>query len=268
MSRNCKETKTLKLLRNATDQILRSVESKIPRRRKLGNDAFPAEFSTEDKTLLRDILENELSMVPLEGLCSTLAAAKYVCESGIEGDFVECGVWRGGNAVIAAEIFRRYNSSKRVFLFDTFEGMTEPTSNDMSLSDGRMAIGQFLASEKGSYNEWCFASQSEVRSAFSSRDLLSESIVFVKGPVETTLRLDSNLPERISLLRLDTDWYESTKLELEVLFPRLSVGGCLIVDDYGYWSGAKKATDEFFAQIPKKPLFHVTDRSRRIAVKI
>lgn len=229
---------------------------------------FPVEMTDEDIELIRYVIDNDLSMVSLLGLCSTLSAAKYICENGIEGEFVECGVWRGGNAIIAAEIFKRFGSEKKVFLFDTFEGMTQPTEDDRALSDGTMAMGQFLASDRGVYNEWCFASQEEVRSAFASRKLLSDSIIFVQGAVEDSLVDEGNLPHKIALLRLDTDWYESTKKELEVLFPLLSIGGCLIIDDYGYWSGSKKATDEYFEKAGRKPLFHVTDSARRIGIKI
>ena len=62
-----------------------------------------------------------------------------------------------------------------------------------------------------------------------------------------TLNIPSNLPESISVLRLDTDWYESTRKELQILYPRLGVGGVLIIDDYGYWDGCRKAVHEYFA---------------------
>lgn len=71
-----------------------------------------------------------------------------------------------------------------------------------------------------------------------------EGIVFVKGKVEDTL--SDRVPERIALLRLDTDWYESTRCELKHLFPRLVQGGVLVLDDYAWWSGSRKAADEYF----------------------
>jgi predicted O-methyltransferase YrrM len=96
--------------------------------------------------------------------------------------------------------------------------------------------------------------------------LLSPSVRFVEGDVVQSLKIESNLPESISVLRLDTDWYESTRAELEVLYPRLSPGGVLIIDDYGHWGGAKKAVDEYFRGRPK-PLLQYTDYTGRMGVK-
>lgn len=89
---------------------------------------------------------------------------------------------------------------------------------------------------------------------------------FVIGPVEETLI--TKVPERIALLRLDTDWYESTRAELEYLYPRLVVGGVLIVDDYGHWKGARKAVDEYFAALGNDaPLLNRLDYTGRMAVR-
>ena len=78
-----------------------------------------------------------------------------------------------------------------------------------------------------------------------------ERIHFVRGPVEETL--PAGAPDEIALLRLDTDWYESTRHELEHLYPRLAAGGVLLVDDYGHWEGARKAVDEYFADHGDRP---------------
>lgn len=227
----------------------------------------PIELSDEDVQLVEYVIKCELSMVSPQGLFSTLSASKYVAENNIPGDFVECGVWRGGNAIIAAEIFKRYKVDKKVYLFDTFQGMTEPTVDDVSVQENKPAMIQYLKSQRETHNEWCFASLPEVRGNFQARGLLSGDITFIEGPVEQTLKITENLPERISLLRLDTDWYESTRLELEVLYPLLVPGGFLVIDDYGFWSGSRKATDEFFAGSTSRPYFHPIDDQRRIAVK-
>lgn len=229
---------------------------------------FPVELTEEDVDLIKYVLENNLSMVSIEGLCATLKAAKYVSENNMEGDFVECGVWRGGNAIIAAEIFQRYDMDKKVYLFDTFLGMTEPSDDDRAISDNESAVKKYEKEKTQTHNNWCYAPIEEVRKNFSKRALLGDQIVFVKGPVEETLSLQTNVPNKISILRLDTDWYESTKVELATLYPKIVSGGCLIIDDYGFWSGSRKATDEYFDQLQPRPLLHVTDSSRRIAVKL
>lgn len=172
-----------------------------------------------------------------------------------------------GNSIIAAEIFKRYSSERRVFLFDTFQGMTEPTQDDRYIADGQPAMEDFVRQQEKTHNSWCFAPLSEVQNNFRRRNLLNSNVVFVEGPVEQTLLRAELLPDRISFLRLDTDWYESTKVELEVLYPSLTQGGVLVIDDYGYWSGSKKATDEYFSGDVPRPLLHATDETRRIGIK-
>ena len=228
---------------------------------------FPVEISPEDKDLLRYVLDNRLSMVSVLGLCATLKAAKYVAENAIDGEFVECGGWRGGNAIIAAEIFRRYGLDKKVFLFDTFAGMTKPSDEDNDTDGTFSALDRYLLENRDLYNNWCYAPIEEVRSNLLTKGLLSKNVVFVKGPVEETLAVEANIPQKISVLRLDTDWYSSTKLELETLFPMITSGGCLIIDDYGKWSGSRKATDEYFLSLNPKPLLSIVDTNIRIAIK-
>ena len=92
-----------------------------------------------------------------------------------------------------------------------------------------------------------------------------KNIILIQGMVENTLLNKDNIPDQISLLRLDTDFYESTKIELEILFPKLVPGGILILDDYGYWSGARKAIDEYFKNT--KYWLHYVDPSCRYLIK-
>jgi hypothetical protein len=204
-------------------------------------------------------------MTSNERLFATAMACKYVIDAGIEGDFVECGVWRGGHAIIAAAIFKHYNSSKKVWLFDTFKGMVAPTDFDIQTSNRKRANNKFISNKKENHNSWCYASIQEVRNNFIKRNLI-ENIEYVEGDVCETLN-SGNLPSAICILRLDTDWYESTKKELDVLYPRLSLGGCLAIDDYGHWSGARKATDEYFENNNNRPFFNYTDYTARSAIK-
>jgi O-methyltransferase len=228
----------------------------------------PVEMNEQDIELVQWVHREQLSMATFAGLFSTVAAAKYVAENQIDGDFVECGVWRGGNSIIAAEIFRRYQLDKKVFLFDTFKGMTEPTQDDRSLVDNEPALKEYIRQQEETHNSWCFAPLGEVQSNFRKRNLLDANVVFVEGPVEDTLRQSGVPPKRISFLRLDTDWYESTKVELEILYPLVPQGGVVVIDDYGCWSGSKKATDEYFSDGKARPFFHVTDETRRIGIKL
>lgn len=157
---------------------------------------------------------------------------------GLEGDVVECGVWRGGHVVLA----RLVSPLRRCWLYDTFEGMTEPGPHDFKRS------GRKAPPDKAKNKKWTMASLEEVESNLRCEGVLDRNLTqFVVGDVLETLRRPENLPDRIALLRLDTDWHDSTKMELEVLWPRLVPGGVLIVDDYGHWMGARKAVDDYFA---------------------
>ena len=153
-------------------------------------------------------------------------------------------------------------------LFDTFEGMTPPTPDDVHAQSGQPAEVKFQAHampEGG--NAWCRATLPEVRANFAAFGIDPQRVHFVQGDVAQTLQQPANLPEKIAVLRLDTDWYESTRAELEVLYPRLARGGVLIVDDYGHWSGARKAVDEYFARLAPRPFLQFTDYTGRCAVK-
>jgi hypothetical protein len=221
----------------------------------------PVELTTEELNIAVDIISNKLSMVSYERLWATLMACKYAINNNIKGDFVECGIWRGGNAIAAASIFKLYGSKKKVWLFDTFAGMTEPTEVDVERHTGDLAVDQY-------HNRWACASLEDVKNNFEKRNLLYNNIIFTPGDVCETLDIKKNIPNKICVLRLDTDWYESTKKELEILYPRLSIGGCLIVDDYGHWTGATKATDEYFDKNKNRPFFHYTDYTGRVGVKV
>jgi hypothetical protein len=227
--------------------------------------SFPTELSKDDRSIFDYVVENSLSMSTRERLYSTLLACRHVVEAKIPGAFVECGVWRGGNSIIAADVFRRLDPQRRIHLYDTFAGMTAPTAIDINL-DGMSASQKFQATAREDHNEWAFSPLEEVQANFSRRGLLNDNVSFVRGDVLETLRQPENLPAVISVLRLDTDWYESTRAELETLFPMLSDGGVLIIDDYGHWSGARKAVDEFFST-RRRPLLQYVDYTARMGVK-
>jgi len=255
------------MLKKIVRKTLNSMGVDIVKIRKKPKVRIPVEIGREEQEIVSHIQKNKLSMVSQERLWATLMACKHVINNNIDGDFVECGVWRGGNSLLAASIFRMYGSDKRVYLFDTFAGMTEPTEEDKRIFKEQSVMDVFKESQRGSYNDWCYASIEDVQNSFLQSGLLTEGVRFIKGDVGQTLEVSDNIPEKISVLRLDTDFYESTKKELEVLYPRLSVGGVLIIDDYGTWAGSKKATDEYFANAGKRPFLQYTDRTGRAAVK-
>lgn len=227
------------------------------------------ELTIEEKSLIKSIKDMNLTMTSIKSLIATLKACKYVIENDIDGDFVECGVWRGGHAILASKIFKLYGIDKRVYLFDTFTGMTEPSKYDINTNSKKSAFNQFNNSQMDGYNSWCYASIEDVKNNFLSFDLtLSKQQVFVEGDVSKTLLHANNLPLNICILRLDTDWYQSTKDSLNVLYPLLLCKGVLILDDYGHWDGARKAVDEYFLNCDFKPLLSPIDYTGRLAIKI
>jgi hypothetical protein len=201
-------------------------------------------------------------------LQQTAIACKYIAMNKIPGDFVECGVFKGGNALIAAKIFEINKSQKKVYLFDTFTGMSEPGKYDLKTNSKSPLFSKYLSRQQENHNDWAYASIEEVKENFLKINLLNENIVFVKGKVEQTLGQVENIPSAISFLRLDTDWYESTKIELEKLFEKLVPGGILVIDDYGSFDGARKAVDEYFKKLSPPPFMSLIDSGARIGVKI
>lgn len=165
-------------------------------------------------------------------------ALSYLDRNGIAGDVVECGVWRGGHIILT----RLLSPDRVCWLYDTFEGMTTPGPHDIKRS------GDKPPPEKALSKKWTMASLDEVIGNFKAHDVYDESkLKFIVGDVCKTLLIERDLPIDIALLRLDTDWYESTNVELRQLYPRLVSGGVLIVDDYGHWLGARKAVDDYLS---------------------
>ena len=195
-------------------------------------------------------------------LCQGIA---HLEQNRVPGAIVECGVWRGGSMMAAALALLYYeNTRRKLFLFDTFAGMPAPSAHDRDLT-GRPA-SEWLddpAAEAEMVRAAC--ALQPVRDAMGMTRYPWEKIIFVAGRVEHTL--PEAAPEQIALLRLDTDWYESTLHELETLYPRLADGGILIVDDYGHWQGARKAVDEYFARRGNAVSLHAIDYTGRLIVK-
>lgn len=192
-------------------------------------------------------------------------AIRYLVQHRVPGALVECGVFEGRNPVFMAHTLNAMGVTDRdIYLYDTFEGMTPATDQDRWF-DGTPAEEVMRARGLASYGEWCRADLETVRRNVYATGYPEARFRFVVGPVEKTI--PTTRPDRIALLRLDTDWYASTYHELVHLYPCLSVGGVLILDDYGAWRGAKEATDAYFRETRHPILLNRIDRTGRIAVK-
>lgn len=208
------------------------------------------------------------TLTGLERVAALRQAVQYVVESGIPGDIVECGVWKGGSMMAVAKTLQFLASTERkLYLFDTFEGMTAPSAVDKDFSGedaSRLLADAIDVKEDASI--WAISSLDAVKRAMTDTGYDPEKIVYVAGRVEDTI--PAKAPDKIALLRLDTDWYESTYHELVHLFPRLAVGGVLIIDDYGHWQGARRAVDQYLKENKIRVLLNRIDYTGRIAVKL
>lgn len=220
------------------------------------NRIVPKETPRGMEETIRAVMRYTATSV--ERLMCLIESVDYIERYQIRGDIVECGVWRGGSIMaVALTLLRLKSTNRNLYLFDTFEGMPEPGIEDAD-SNGVSARAQFE-------NIRCYASLDEVREAVLKTGYPEDKVHFIKGMVEDTV--PSKCPDRIALLRLDTDWYQSTKHELIHLYPRLANLGVLIIDDYGYWQGARKAVDEFVKEGTDPILLNRIDATGRIAIK-
>jgi len=207
------------------------------------------------------------TMTSTERMYALRKAVEYIVNSKLPGDFVECGVWRGGSAMlIALTLLEMEENTRRIYLYDTFEGMTEPTKNDYRATAGKTSAESVMRKDGiKTFKSWCFSPLSEVETNMFSTGYPKDKLIFVKGKVEDTI--PRTVPSSIALLRLDTDWYESTKHELVHLYPFLVEKGVLLIDDYGFWAGQRKAVDEYFAANKITMLLNRIELQARIGIK-
>jgi O-methyltransferase len=225
------------------------------------------DISEREWAIYRSVKRPGLTMLSLERVLANIHAADYVVSRQIPGDIVECGVWRGGSSMaMAAALVSQRDTSRTLWLYDTYAGMTEATDVDKTYSGASAAalMAEAMRREAPEHSLLlAYASLEDVQRNMQGTGYPMERIRFVKGAVEQTI--PGQAPEQIAVLRIDTDWYESTRHELMHLYPRLSPGGILIIDDYGHWQGARKAVDDYFKDAPL--FLSRIDSSGRVAVK-
>jgi O-methyltransferase len=250
------------MLKDLLHQTIQSTGFDIVRYRSPETRDIPPDASDGDRKIINSVKQD--SLTSSERLLALIGAIRHLAQNNIPGAIAECGVWKGGSMMAAAlALIDEGDTTRELFLYDTFEGMSEPTESDCSY-DGMSAIAQLAETPKGE-GVWCYSSLDEVKTNLESTGYPTERIHYIRGKVEDTI--PANNPPPLAILRLDTDWYESTKHELEHLFPLLVDDGFLIIDDYGHWQGARKAVDEFLAASPKKYFLHRIDNTGRLVIK-
>ncbi len=206
------------------------------------------DFTDREIAIIKEVGGYTLSMP--ESIVQLVRAVDYIVDARIPGDFVECGVYKGGSVVAMIRALEEWTHTyeRRIWLYDTFDGMPRPDAMDIEFGIGPAHTIWAAQGGHETGSDWVRATLAEVRSRITSLGYPEDRIKFVAGMVENTI--PSNIPDQIALLRLDTDFYRSTKHELIHLFPRLVRGGILIIDDYFYMAQCKQAVDEYFQDHP------------------
>ncbi len=223
-----------------------------------------SDISPDEKAIMD--LVTPFTLTSPERLVSLVRAVKHIEQNNIKGDIVECGVWKGGSIMAVLKTLSNQKSFHRhVYLYDTFEGMSEPTDVDKSVR-GESATNAYSNKDETWNRIECFSNLAEVKSNIKTIDYPDDKISFIKGKVEDTIP-NVAIPEQISILRLDTDWYESTLHEMEHLYPKLVKGGIIIIDDYGHWEGCRKAVNEYIEKNHINLFLNRIDYTCRVGVK-
>lgn len=225
---------------------------------------YPPDF--DDKAAELCSFVAPYTMTSPERVVALAEAVRYIVHNRLPGSVAECGVWRGGSMmVVARTLMELGDTSRDLYLYDTYEGMSEPTEADKTLKGDAAAEMMSRTEKEAGRGVWAYSPLDEVKKNVGSTNYPADKIHLVQGKVEETI--PGVAPERIALLRLDTDWYESTKHELEHLYDRVVPGGVVIIDDYGHWQGARRAVDEYLAKLEKRPYLHRIDYTGRSFVK-
>lgn len=205
---------------------------------------------------------SSFTMTSPERIQALADSVRYLERHHIPGAFVECGVWRGGS-MMAAALALSGNTNRELYLFDTFDGLPPP--GDLDVDFNGVSAAEQMANDPSRVGPiTAVANLDEVHRNMASTGYPNSQVHYIKGMVEDTI--PELAPEQIALLRLDTDWYESTRHELLHLFPRVVSGGVLIVDDYGHWKGARQAVDDYLDATGIRLLLCRIDFTGRIAV--
>lgn len=190
------------------------------------------------------------------------AAVQYVIKNNIEGVFIECGVGDGQFERIWISELKKYKTVRDIYMYDTFSGLTMPGKYDYTCEKASWNMNKDevlktwetqIINDKT--NGWCYTPLEKVKESLEMTGYPSNKLHYIVGDVLQTLQHPENIPDKIAILRLDTDWYESSKFELEKLYPNVVKGGVVIFDDYLHWDGQRRATDEYFANIGESHQF-------------
>src|SRR3989338_8413819 len=228
-----------RIINRTINNILGAFNCKIVKRKGVFFDRAKEDEFMEIYEKCRDFTETSV-----EKMYSLYKATRYVVERKIPGDLVECGVYKGGSAMVMAHTLNKMRvADRKIYLYDTFAGMSEPSDHDISFA-GMVASEKWKKLQKDQYNQWVFSPLEDVTKNLYSTGYPENNFYFVKGKVE-----------------------ETTHHELKFLYPRLSHNGIIIIDDYGVWKGSQKAVDTYFKENGIEIFLQRIDPEARIGVK-
>ena len=211
------------------------------------NLVFLLTSKQQERALINDCVNSDFNTTTNYCLWKTLKIFKKVTyQKQFEFNFVECGVWKGIYLVFFQKLIELYKLENcKIYGFDTFEGIPEPTTHDVTKNNESMLERYNSLKINNKTSNWNLTKIKKVKDNYIKNTIKNNNLILVKGKVEDTLTHKNNIPKEISILKLDTCLYEGTKIELEILFPKVKRGGVVIIDNYYNFKGVKKATDEF-----------------------
>jgi O-methyltransferase len=249
-------------IRKLLCRVLARAESVEPRSELSDQGAEQYDLDQETRVLWNQVQSR--TMTSIYRIDALRQAVEYIEANSIPGDIVECGVWRGGSMMAVGLTLLRLGARRSLWLFDTFSGMPPPGPEDKDFR-GQSAAELMASQNPDTSPVWARSSLDDVKAGMIEIGYQQDLVRYVVGPVEATI--PGCLPDKIALLRLDTDWFTSTYHELLHLWPRLVPNGVMIIDDYGYWAGARKAVDQYFREVGLYPFLHRIDDTGRLIIK-
>jgi O-methyltransferase len=219
------------------------------------------ECEEEDERNIK--IASKFALAGKSNLWSIIQSINYIAENNIDGDLVECGIFNGGSLGLMSLYSQKHLIKSKIYGYDTFEkGFLSDTlsKNDYTVKGMSVKNSDLNSPDK------FYPTIESVKDNLKQFSLNEKYFPFlIKGNILETLKDENNIPSKISFLRIDTDLYSTTKYQLEILYPRLQIGGVLHIDDYGFCPGVRKAVDEYF--LSKKIWLHRIDLSCRLMIK-
>lgn len=254
------------LMRSVAD-LSRTSASLRDRRLSLPNQSFPRmNYNDEEQARVALEMIEDYTMTSYERMITLWNQVRHLDRDGIQGALVECGTWRGGACGMMALAHLASGTARRkIHLFDSFKGLPEPDSK----VDGEVAM-QYASGKAGgklTSIERCVGPLDDNQRLL--REIVKyprELTVYHVGWFENTVPPARQTMGSIALLRLDGDWYASTKVCMENLFSHVLPGGMVVIDDYGHWEGCRKAVDEYMASLPRRPFLNYIDGTARYII--